>query len=36
MEIVLTAMDKGGDHAVTHDLNFQSNNYEAQHTIVWI
>jgi len=35
MEIVLTGMDKGGDHTVAHDLNFQSNRYEAKHTITF-
>jgi len=34
MEIVVTGAHKGGDHAVSHDLNFQSNKYEAKHTIV--
>ena len=34
MHIVLTAVEKGGDHTILHDLNFQSNKYEAKHTIV--
>ncbi len=34
MEIVLTGVEKGGDHALTHDLNFQTERYEAKHTIV--
>lgn len=34
IEIVLTAMDKGGEYPLVHDLNFQSNRYEAKHTIV--
>ena len=34
MEIVLSAVDKGGDHALTHDLNFQTERYDAKHTIV--
>ena len=34
MEIILTAIDKGGDYPLTHDLNFQSPRYEAKHTIV--
>ena len=32
MEIVFYA--DGRDYAVTHDLNFQTNRYEAKHTIV--
>ena len=27
-------MDKGGEYPLVHDLNFQSNRYEAKHTIV--
>lgn len=34
MEIVLHGVDKGGDHVVRHDLNFQKNKYESIHTIV--
>ncbi len=34
MEIVLSAVDKGGDHALAHDLNFQTERYEAKHPIV--
>ena len=34
MEIILTAIDKGGEFPMAHDLNFQSNRYEAKHTIV--
>ena len=34
MNITLTAHEKGGDHSITHDLNFQSNKYEAKHTLV--
>jgi len=34
MEIVLHAVDKGGDHAIHHDLNFQKPQYEAVHTVV--
>jgi len=34
MLITLTAIDKGGDFALAHDLNFQKNLYEAKHTIV--
>ncbi|KAI4146268.1 MAG: hypothetical protein LQ340_005990 [Diploschistes diacapsis] len=33
MQIILTAKEKGGDHTVVHDLNFQSNQYEAKHVI---
>ncbi|KAI9816830.1 MAG: hypothetical protein M1827_001475 [Pycnora praestabilis] len=35
MEIVMTAIDKGGDHPVAHDLNFQSGRYEAKHIITF-
>lgn len=35
MEIVLHGTDKGGDHTVRHDLNFQKNMYESVHTIVY-
>lgn len=34
MSIVLTAVSKGGDHSLPHDLNFQSERYEAKHQIV--
>lgn len=34
MQIVLTAAHKGGEHTLDHDLNFQSERYEAKHTIV--
>lgn len=34
MTIVLTAFHKGGDHTLEHDLNFQSERYEAKHTVV--
>lgn len=34
MEIVLAAIDKGGDHSVQHDLNFQAERYEAKHVLV--
>ncbi len=34
MEIVLSAIDKGGDHALAHDLNFQTERYEAKHPVV--
>ncbi|KAK2879305.1 hypothetical protein FQN49_001001 [Arthroderma sp. PD_2] len=33
MQIILTAADK--DHPITHDLNFQSNKYDAQHVITF-
>ncbi|ORY09967.1 yeats family-domain-containing protein [Clohesyomyces aquaticus] len=33
MSIVLTAVHKGGDHTLEHDLNFQSERYEAKHTV---
>jgi transcription initiation factor IIF auxiliary subunit len=34
MNIVLTAVGKGGDHTLAHDLNFQSERYEAKHQVV--
>lgn len=34
MLITLTAIDKGGEYPLAHDLNFQSERYEAKHTIV--
>lgn len=34
MNIVLTAVGKGGEHTLEHDLNFQSERYEAKHLIV--
>ncbi|KAF2103480.1 SAS complex, SAS5 subunit/transcription initiation factor IID, subunit 14 [Rhizodiscina lignyota] len=35
MQIVLTGINKGGDHTIDHDLNFQSEKYEAKHTITF-
>ena len=34
MEIVLTAVEKGGDYPIAHDLNFQNEVYEAKHVLV--
>jgi transcription initiation factor IIF auxiliary subunit len=34
MQIVLSAVEKGGDYTISHDLNFQHNSYDAKHTIV--
>ena len=34
MLITLSTVDKGGDHAIAHDLNFQSEHYESKHSIV--
>lgn len=34
MRIVVTGIDKGGDHELLHDLNFQQERYEAEHKIV--
>ncbi len=34
MEVILAAIDKGGEHSVPHDLNFQAERYEAKHIIV--
>ncbi|KAI4214113.1 MAG: hypothetical protein LQ351_003198 [Letrouitia transgressa] len=33
MKIIVTGIDKGGDHELHHDLNFQSERYEAIHTV---
>lgn len=35
MTIVLTGAHKGGDHTLPHDLNFQSEKYEATHTVTF-
>ncbi|MCJ1329451.1 hypothetical protein MMC10_006131 [Thelotrema lepadinum] len=35
MQIILTAVEKGGDHTIVHDLNFQSNQYEAKHVVTF-
>jgi len=34
MEIILSAVEKGGDYPITHDLNFAAAKYEAKHAIV--
>lgn len=34
MTITLTAIDKGGDHPIAHDLNFQKEHYETKHVVV--
>jgi transcription initiation factor IIF auxiliary subunit len=34
MQIVLSTIGKGGDHTLEHDLNFQSERYEAKHQVV--
>ena len=34
MEIVLTAVEKGGEYTIAHDLNFAAARYEAKHIIV--
>jgi transcription initiation factor IIF auxiliary subunit len=34
MSIVLTTIEKGGEHTILHDLNFQDEKYEAKHVIV--
>ena len=36
MIIALTAVDKGGEHTIAHDLNFQNERYESKHTVVSI
>ncbi|KAH8626614.1 SAS complex,SAS5 subunit/transcription initiation factor IID,subunit 14 [Alternaria alternata] len=35
MTIVLTAIGKGGDHTLDHDLNFQAERYEAKHQVTF-
>jgi len=35
MQIVLSAVHKGGEHPIVHDLNFASERYEAKHTITF-
>ncbi|KAF1951255.1 hypothetical protein CC80DRAFT_519569 [Byssothecium circinans] len=35
MTIVLTAAFRGGDHTLEHDLNFQTERYEATHTVTF-
>ncbi|KAF2199551.1 SAS complex, SAS5 subunit/transcription initiation factor IID, subunit 14 [Delitschia confertaspora ATCC 74209] len=35
MQIVLTGAHKGGDHTLDHDLNFQSERYEATHQVTF-
>ncbi|KAI9793852.1 MAG: hypothetical protein M1816_007104 [Peltula sp. TS41687] len=35
MEIILTAVEKGGDYPIKHDLNFQSEMYESQHVLTF-
>lgn len=34
MELVLHAIDKGGDHVIRHDLNFQKTEYASVHPVV--
>jgi transcription initiation factor IIF auxiliary subunit len=35
MEIILTPIEKGGEHSLPHDLNFQSERYEARHNVTF-
>lgn len=35
MSIVLSAVNKGGEHTLDHDLNFQSERYEAKHQVTF-
>jgi len=35
MQIVLTAMEKGGDTTLSHDLNFAENRYETKHVVAF-
>ncbi|KAK0507666.1 hypothetical protein JMJ35_009555 [Cladonia borealis] len=35
MIISLNAVDKGGEHTIAHDLNFQNERYESKHTITF-
>ena len=34
MLITLTALEKGGDFPIQHDLNFQQERYESKHPVV--
>jgi transcription initiation factor IIF auxiliary subunit len=34
MEIVFHTVEKGGEHSIAHDLNFQKETYDAKHTLV--
>jgi transcription initiation factor IIF auxiliary subunit len=34
MTITLSTVHKGGEHTLEHDLNFQTEKYEAKHTVV--
>ena len=34
MQIILTTIQGGGEFTINHDLNFQSEKYEAKHQIV--
>ncbi|KAF8534101.1 yeats family-domain-containing protein [Trichophaea hybrida] len=36
MNLVLHAIDKGGDHNLSHDLNFQKNKYESVHNVTFV
>ncbi|KAL8694478.1 MAG: hypothetical protein Q9218_000891 [Villophora microphyllina] len=36
LRIIVSAIDKGGDHELLHDLNFQKERYEAEHKVVSI
>ncbi|KAI9687797.1 MAG: hypothetical protein M1822_001877 [Bathelium mastoideum] len=35
LSVILTAINKGGDHTIEHDLNFASERYEAKHTVTF-
>ncbi|KAL8687067.1 MAG: hypothetical protein Q9224_005262 [Gallowayella concinna] len=35
MRIIVSVIEKGGDHEFTHDLNFQQERYEAEHKITF-
>ncbi|KAL9599762.1 MAG: hypothetical protein Q9219_003645 [cf. Caloplaca sp. 3 TL-2023] len=35
LRITVTGVDKGGDHELLHDLNFQSERYDAEHKITF-
>lgn len=34
MVITLTGVEKGGEHHIAHDLNFQNEHYETEHSVV--
>ncbi|KAL9076862.1 MAG: hypothetical protein Q9157_003529 [Trypethelium eluteriae] len=35
LSVILTAINKGGEHTIEHDLNFTNERYEAKHTLTF-